>query len=195
MNRLTTLIITAAILGICSVLVGQIFSISILNFIGIIFLSDAGILIGVEAIRKQIFFEKSRYNRKETETYIGFAAIIRGILVILLGLFLSTISVLVYFDIGQPIFLYFVRRPGILLIICGFYFLLTALGTILGYAEQRQGPKWNVFLELIAGRMLPGIILLVIALITIGFGAVEIAAPEYFDMLGGGLLELLFRPN
>ena len=195
MNRLTTLIITAAILGICSVLVGQIFSISILNLIGIIFLSDAGILIGVEAIRKRIFLEKSHYNRKETETYIGLAAIIRGILVILLGLFLSTIAILVYFDIGQPILLYFVHRPGILLIISGFYFLLTALSTILGYAEQRQGPKWNVFLELIAGRMLPGIILLVISLITIGLSVVEIVAPEYFDKMGGGLLELLFRPN
>lgn len=195
MNRLTTLIIAAAILGISSILVGQIFSISILNFIGIIFLSDAGILIGVEAIQKRIFFEKSRYNRKETETYMGLAAIIRGILVILLGLFLSTIAILVYFDIGQPVFLYFVRHPGIILIVSGFYFLLTALSTIIGYVEQSQGSKWNVFLEQISGRMLPGIILLVIAIITIGLGVYEILAPDYFDSMGGGILELLFGLN
>lgn len=195
MNRLTTLIIVAAILGISSILVGQIFSISILNFIGIIFLSDAGILIGVEAIQKRIFFEKSRYNRKETETYMGLAAIIRGILVILLGLFLSTIAILVYFDIGQPVFLYFVRHPGIILIVSGFYFLLTALSTIIGYVEQSQGSKWNVFLEQISGRMLPGIILLVIAIITIGLGVYEILAPDYFDSMGGGILELLFGLN
>lgn len=164
MNRLTKFILVVGILGLSSILIGQIFSISILNLIGIILLSDSGILIGVEAIRKQIYLERSHYDRRAIEANTGLAAIIQGITIILLGLLLSTIAVLVYFDVGQSIFFYFVRRPGILLVIIGLYFFLTALSVIIGYVEQKQGPKWNMSLELIASRLLPGIILIVIAL-------------------------------
>jgi hypothetical protein len=195
LKRLTNLILATAILGLGSILIGHIFSISILNLIGIILLSDSGILIGIEAIRNQIYLQRSRYDRRATETYIDVAAVLQGILIILLGLFISIIAILVYFQIGQSIFLYFVRHPGIVLIIIGLYSLLTALSTIIGYVEQQHGPKWNVFLELIISRMMPGIILIVIALLSISLGVIEIAAPEYFDKMGGGLLEILFRSN
>lgn len=169
------------------------FSISFLILIGIILFSDAGILIGIGALRKRKYLEKSRYDRRETETYIGIAAVLQGIIIILLGLLLSIIAILVYFDIGRPMFLYFVHRPGSLLVIIGLYFFLTAVSAIIGFVEQKQGPKWNVFLELIVSRILPGIVLIVIALAAISLGVIEIFAPEYFDKMGGGLLEILFE--
>mgnify|MGYP005839412423 FL=1 len=158
MNRLTKLILAADILRLSSILIGQIFSNSILDLISIILLSDSGIFIGVEAIGKQIYTERSRYDRRAIETYIGIAAVLQGILLIIIGL----------------------------------YFFLTALSTIIGYIEQKQGHKWNIFLELIASRLLPGIILIAIALIAICLGVIEIASPEYFDKVGGGFLKIFF---
>lgn len=130
MNCLIKLISAACILVLISILIGEIFSISILNLIGIILLSDSGNLIGVEAIGKQICLKRALYDRKAIETYPGLAAIIQDIIIILLGILLSPISILVYFDIGRSIFLYFVLRTGILLIIIVLYFILTALRPI-----------------------------------------------------------------
>jgi hypothetical protein len=190
----STIIITAvAVSGIALIVMGQIISTSELTLLGLFVFSISGILIGIEAIKQRIFLEQSRYNRRYTETYLGFAAVLQGVLIIFVGLFLCSVAVIDYFNIGESVFSYLVRHPGIPLVLFGIYCLATAGTAIIGYAEQKQGPKWNVFLELIASRLLPGIILIVIALIAISLGVIEITAPEYFDKIGGGFLEILFK--
>lgn len=178
--------------GIALIVIGQITSSSELTLLGLFVFSISGILIGLEAIKRKIFLQPSRYNKKATETYLGAAAILQGVLIILVGIFLCSISVIDYFNLGESVFSYLVRHPGIPLVLFGIYCLATAGTAIIGYFEQKQGPKWNVILELFTSRLLPGIILIVIALIAISLGVIEITAPEYFDKLGGGLLEMLF---
>lgn len=193
MKRSTIIINVVAVSGIALMVMGQIFSTSDLTLLGLFVFSISGILIGIEAIKQKIFLEQSRYNKRYTETYLGFAAVLQGVLIIFVGLFLCSVAVINYLNIGESVFLYLVRHPGIPLVLFGIYCLATAGTAIIGYVEQKQGPKWNVFLELIASRLLPGIILMVIALIAISLGVIEIAAPEYFDKMGGGFLEILFK--
>jgi len=192
-KRSTIIINVVAVSGIALMVMGQIFSTSDLTLLGLFVFSISGILIGIEAIKQKIFLEQSRYNKRYTETYLGFAAVLQGVLIIFVGLFLCSVAVINYLNIGESVFLYLVRHPGIPLVLFGIYCLATAGTAIIGYVEQKQGPKWNVFLELIASRLLPGIILMVIALIAISLGVIEIAAPEYFDKMGGGFLEILFK--
>ena len=193
MKRSTIIINVVDVSGIALIVMGQIFSTSDLTLLGLFVFSISGILIGIEAIKQRIFLEQSRYNKRYTETYLGFAAVLQGVLIIFVGLFLCSVAVINYLNIGESVFLYLVRHPGIPLVLFGIYCLATAGTAIIGYVEQKQGPKWNVFLELIASRLLPGIILMVIALIAISLGVIEIAAPEYFDKMGGGFLEILFK--
>lgn len=193
MKRSTIIINVVAVSGIALIVMGQIFSTSDLTLLGLFVFSISGILIGIEAIKQKIFLEQSRYNKRYTETYLGFAAVLQGVLIIFVGLFLCSVAVINYLNIGESVFLYLVRHPGIPLVLFGIYCLATAGTAIIGYVEQKQGPKWNVFLELIASRLLPGIILMVIALIAISLGVIEIATPEYFDKMGGGFLEILFK--
>jgi len=192
-KRSTIIINVVDVSGIALIVMGQIFSTSDLTLLGLFVFSISGILIGIEAIKQRIFLEQSRYNKRYTETYLGFAAVLQGVLIIFVGLFLCSVAVINYLNIGESVFLYLVRHPGIPLVLFGIYCLATAGTAIIGYVEQKQGPKWNVFLELIASRLLPGIILMVIALIAISLGVIEIAAPEYFDKMGGGFLEILFK--
>lgn len=192
MSRSTIVITAAAVSGIAFIVIGQITSSSDLTLLGLFVFSISGILIGLEAIRRKIFLQPSRYDRRATETYVGAAAILQGVIIILVGIFLCSISVMDYFNLGKSVFSYLVRHPGIPLILLGIYCLATAGTAIIGYVEQKQGPKWNIILELITSRLLPGIILIVIALIAISLGVIEIAAPESFDKLAGGLLEMLF---
>lgn len=55
-----------------------------------------------------------------------------------------------------------------------------------------ENARWSVFLDLIVLRLLPGGILLLLGLAALGFGMLEIVAPNAFDALGGGLLEALY---
>lgn len=187
------MIVAAALIGIGLIVLGEIVSNSDLTLLGLFIFSVSGILIGIEGIRRKTFIEQSRYDRQDTETYIGIAAITQGIIIIFVGIFLCSISIIDYFNLGESVSSYFIRHPGIPLLLFGIYSIATAVTAIVGYVEQKQGPKWNVFLELIASRLLPGIILIVIALIAITLGLIEIVAPEYFDKMGGGFLEILFK--
>jgi len=47
-------------------------------------------------------------------------------------------------------------------------------------------------LDFFVGRLLPGLILIVIGIGATGLGLFEFIAPAQFDALGGGFLEVLF---
>jgi len=113
-------------------------------------------------------------------------------LIIFLGLFLIIISILAYFNSGQSVFHYFIRHPGIPLLIFGFICFLSSTISMLGSVEEKQGTKFLVILNLLTSRLLPGLILIAIGLAATCLGIIEIFDPKYFDSLGGGLLEVLF---
>jgi hypothetical protein len=84
------------------------------------------------------------------------------------------------------------RHPGLPLILFGLLCLMQSVITLIGSPELQEGMHWVVVMNLLVSRLLPGIILVVIGVGMTGLGLFEIAAPQAFDQMGGGLLEVLY---
>jgi hypothetical protein len=168
---------------------GEKLSIPILMYGGISLFGCAALLISTEAIiTQQIVLGPRRYN----ETYVGLPAVAQGIQFGMLGMFFIGVSFAAYFNSGDALFDHFVRRPGLMLVMFGVYCLMQAVIAIGGYQEEKQGPRWIVVMNLLASRLLPGIILIVIGLGATGLGLIDAVAPALFDKMGGGFLETLY---
>lgn len=192
----TTLQIVFGILGILLAWGGDKLSLPILTYAGIACFGLAASALGWEAIFTQQIQLGSR-RRGNRQTYTGIAAVLHGIQFNLIGLFLIGISLVMYLDeqdqiSGRGIFLQFVRRPGIPLVLFGMLLLMQAVIILIGSHQLRQGPRWVVIMNLLVSRLLPGVILVVLGLGAMWLGTVEIMAPEAFDERGGGFLEVLY---
>jgi len=183
--------IILGVLGTLLILGGDRLSMPLLLYAGVVCFGLLGIAIGWEAIitRQIVLGTRLRGTR---ETYAGIPAVLQGIQFNLIGLFLIGVTILVYLNSGREIFLQFVRRPGIPLVVIGTLMLLQALVMFLGYREINEGPGWMVTTNLLFSRMLPGVILTVIGFAALGLGLFEIAVPAVFDSLGGGFLEEMY---
>ena len=188
----TTIQIVLGLMAILLVLGGDKLSMPIFGNAGIACFGLAAMAIGWEAIlTRHIKFGSRR--RGTRETYTGLPAILHGIQFNLIGLFLIVIAVMVYFNFnGRAVFLQMVRRPGLPLIVFGALLLIQAVITLTGSRELKQGADWIVILNLLVSRLLPGIILVVLGLGALWLGVFEIIAPDTFDEMGGGFLEVLY---
>ena len=161
-----------------------------LLYAGIAMFGVAAIVVGMEAmITQRIVLSR---NRNYSETYLGFAAYAQGVQFSIIGIFFIVAALAAYLDNGRDLFLHFVRRPWSVLVVFGVFCLMQAIIAIGGSVEQKQGSRFAVMLDLFAGRLLPGVILIVIGLGALGLGLFEFVAPAQFDALGGGLLEIMF---
>jgi hypothetical protein len=188
----TTVQIVLGLLGILLVLGGDKLSIPALGYAGIACLGLTSMAMGWEAIfTRHIKFGRRRHGN--VQTYTGLAAILHGIQFNLMGLFLIGIAVMTYFNAnGRAVFLQMVRRPGLPLIVFGLLLLMQAVITLTGARELSQGPRWIVIMNLLISRLLPGGILVVLGLGALWLGVFEIIAPDTFDEMGGGFLEVLY---
>ena len=188
----TTVQIVLGLLGILLVLGGDKLSIPALGYAGIACLGLTSMAMGWEAIfTRHIKFGRRRHGN--VQTYTGLAAILHGIQFNLMGLFLIGIAVMTYFNAnGRAVFLQMVRRPGLPLIVFGLLLLMQAVTTLTGARELSQGPRWIVIMNLLISRLLPGGILVVLGLGALWLGVFEIIAPDTFDEMGGGFLEVLY---
>lgn len=187
----TTLQIIFGVLGIMLAIGGDRLAMPILLYAGAACFGLASIAIGWEAIvTRQIRLGSRR--RGTRETYTGLAAVLHGVQFNLIGLFLIGLSFSTYINNGREIVLQFVRRPGVPLLLFGALCLMQAVISLTGSHEQRQGPRWMVTMNLFAARLLPGIILIVMGVGAAWLGVFEIIAPEAFDEMGGGFLEVLY---
>ena len=179
-----------AAIAILMAVAGDKLSIPILLYAGISIFGVAAIVVGMEAMITQriVLYRQRNYS----ETYLGFAAYAQGVQFSLIGLFFISTSIAAYLDNGRDIFLHLVRHPWSVLVVFGIFCLMQAIIAIGGSVEQKQGTHWVVVLDFFVGRLLPGIILIVIGLGATGLGLIEFVAPERFDALGGGFLEVLF---
>jgi uncharacterized membrane protein len=187
----TTLQIIFGLLGILLAFGGDRLAMPLLTYAGVVCFGLASIAIGWEAILTRYIRIGSR-RRGTRETYTGLAAILHGVQFNLIGLFLIGVSFVVYFNTGRGIVLQFVRRPGLPFMLFGALCLMQAVITLTGARELRQGPRWIVILNLAVSRLLPGIMLVVIGIGATGLGWFEIVAPNAFDEMGGGFLEVLY---
>jgi hypothetical protein len=188
----STLQIIFFVLGILCALGADRLAMPFLTNVGIACFGLGAMAVGWEAIiTRQIKLGRRRSGTRQS--YTGFPAVLQGIQFNLLGLFLIGAAGLAYNNNGREIFLQFVRRPGLPLVTFGVLMLLQSLVMFLGYRELNQGPGWMVTLNLIFSRMMPGVMLLLLALGAVGLGLFEIVAPVAFDEMGGGFLESLYR--
>lgn len=178
--------------GVLTIILGRVTSNPALDYVGIAILGLVGVVIGLEAIFKRQMILNSRYRRYRSETYVGAAGIAQGILFVFLGIFLIAGGLLAYFNSGRFVFLYFIRRPGVLLLAFGMFCYTSAVIAFSGSIEQKQGSNFVRILDLLTSRLLPSIILMIMGTGVIVLGLLEITAPQVFDQLGGGFLEVLF---
>lgn len=189
---LRNLIIIIGLVAIGLAVLSNYYESVLLTFIVLFLFAITSLLIGIEAIINREIILISRYSRRLNETYRGIAAIAHGITFIIMSLFLGIISILYYQNSGDNVFTYFIKRPGAILLIIGIYMFSFSVIAFAGYKEQNQTTKFVYYIDLIASRLLPGIILLAWAIAFILLGIIEIVNPQYFDSLGGGFLEVLF---
>ena len=190
MSLWSTIQIGLAVIAFLLAFLGDKLSIPIMLYAGIAMFGVAAIVVGMEAmITRRIVL--SRY-RNYSETYLGLAAYAQGVQFSIIGLFFIGTSMAAYLDNGRDLFQHLVRRPWSVLVVFGVYCLMQAVIAIGGSAEQKQGTRFVVLLDLFVGRLLPGIVLIVIGLGALGLGLFEFVAPAQFDALGGGFLEVLF---
>ena len=120
------------------------------------------------------------------------SALAQGLIIIIIGCSLVGLLMLNYFNSGHSLFQYFVKHPGVPFLILSLMCFLTAVITIIGSMEDKQGSKFVIILNLLTSRFLPGIILIVLGTVFLCLGILEIFSPEYFDSIWGGFLEALF---
>jgi len=189
---LTILAIVVGLFGFLLLFLGQRLALDILTYAGFGLMGVMAIVVGLQAIVTRRLVQISRYNRHADETYVGVAAVAQGIIFIMMGFLFIGLALVAYLNSGRELFLHFVRHPGLILLIIGLLFLMTAISALVGTVEEKEGGRFEVLLNLLASRLLPGLILLVLAAGAISLGLLEIAAPQTFDQLGGGFLEVLF---
>lgn len=179
-----------AIIAVLLTLAGDKLSIPTLLYAGISVFGVTAIVVGIEAmLTRRIVLSRHRHY---SETYLGLSAYAQGVQFSLIGIFLIGSSMAAYLDNGRDIFLHLIQRPWSMLVVSGVFFLMQAVIAIGGSVEQKQGSRFDVMLDFITGRLLPGFFLIVIGLGALGLGFFEFVLPVQFDALGGGFLEVLF---
>ena len=192
MNLWTGLMIFFGLAGVLLLFLGQRFSLDILTYLGFGLIGVTCIVIGLRAAITRKMVQISRYNRHASETYVGVAAIAQGILFILLGLFFIGFALVAYKNNGRELFLNIVRHPGLVLLTFSVILMMAAITAFVGTVEDKEGGRFELYLTLLTSRLLPGVVLIVLAFGALGLGLLEISSPQTFDQLGGGFLEVLF---
>ena len=188
----TTIQIILGLLALLLAFGGDRLSIPLLSHAAIACFGLTSIAIGCEAIFTQhIVLGRRRHGNRGT--YTGIAAVFQGMQFNLLGCFMILIAFMMRFNVnGRGIFLQFVRRPGLPLILFGVLLLMQAVISLSGSHELREGSRWVAILNLWISRLLPGVILVVLGVGAIGLGLFELVAPNTFDEIGGGFLEVIY---
>jgi len=181
-----------ALLGMALIILESAFHIPELINPGIILFAISGVMIGLEGIIKRKIILRSRYNKRLSETYLGFAAIAQGLIIIFVGCFLVTLVILDYLKFDHSIFIYLVKHPGIALLFFSLICFLSAVIVLVGSREDKEVHKLVFILNLLTNRLVAGPILIALGILSLYLGITEISNPEYFDSLGGGFLEGLF---
>lgn len=149
-------------------------------------------LAGAEGVVTRRMEVPSRAYRYRTEAYTGIGAVASGLLYMAMGAFFMFLAYLIAVDGGGGTLRYFARRPGVVLLFFAAVCAAGAVAAAAGTLEDRTGPKWIVTLTLMTSRLLPAAIAAAIAVLTAALGLYEMTAPEQFDAMGGGFLEMLF---
>ena len=182
--------IVFVILGMLLIFGGDRLAQPILTQAGIACLGLAMIVTGWQAI---ITRRLLRFRRGSSRVaYVGIPAIFQGIQFNFIGLFLIGVAIMMYFNNGREIFQQVIRRPGPFLVLLGGLCLLQLLIIVWGSGKVRENSRGLTILELVVGRLFPGLIWLTFGLVLLALGMFDVLAPIRFDEMGGRLLEELY---
>ncbi|NWF90138.1 MAG: hypothetical protein HXY50_11850 [Ignavibacteriaceae bacterium] len=186
------IIIILAAIGLSLILYSILFDSTLAMSLGVIVFSLAAIMIGFETIINKKIILRSNYDRRASNTYVGIAAAVQGLIIIVTAVFLIALVIINLLNQGEKLFHILVQRPGVLLIFLSINCFLTGIIIGAGSLEEKQGSKFNVIINLLMSRLLSSLILSIIGFAILILGMVEILNPEYFDSIGGGMLEIIF---
>lgn len=187
------LVIFFGLLSVALAILNYFLNIKILTHLVIFSFVITSFIIGLDCMLSKKIVMPSRYSKRLSETYIGIAAYAHGVIFFMLAGFLFTVNYLILADTGNNFFKMIIRRPGFLFLVIGIYIISFSIIAFAGYQEQKQTTKFVYYLDLVASRLLPGIILTCWGIGFIVIGVIEIINPEYFDSIGGGFLEILLQ--
>jgi hypothetical protein len=187
----TTIEFTLMGLGLLLVFGGDRLSLPVLIHAGIACLGLAMLAAGWQAILTRRLVLRGRGGRYP-EAYGGLPAIFQGIQFNFLGLFLIGFALVTYFSNWQEVFQQMVRRPGLPLVLLGGLALLQTIIMFLGRGGAGERSQGLVILELLVGRLFPGLIWLVLGVGLMMLGLFDAASPVKFDEMGGRFLEELY---
>lgn len=127
--------------------------------------------------------------------YYGLGALLYGIILVWIGVWVISAAGVLFLDVGQAVFRAVIRRPGFVLVNVAVVVLASGGVALAGPAESQPGQNTGWFLNMIStlAHAIPALLLLVLGLALLGLGVLEITSPATFDQIGGGFLELLFR--
>jgi hypothetical protein len=114
------------------------------------------------------------------ETYVGAAAVLRGVAFMVLGAVMALFCLAAAFGQGDSLVSLVRARPGVLLAGAGLGLLAQGTSSVLGCIEQNR-PSFEMFLSIFS--RLGGLLLVVLGLGLVGVGVYEVLFPEHFDAL------------
>lgn len=193
MTRVSWIQIGFIVLGVLLMVGGDRLGIPTLLHAGLALIGLGFIVGGGEAIvTRRYALQRRGFS---DATYYGPGAVLYGIVLVWIGVWVISVAGVLFLDVGQAVFRSVIRRPGFVMVNVAVV-LFASSGVILsGAIETRPGPEAGWFLRLISVvfRSIPAMVMLLLGVALLGLGALEIVAPATFDQMGGGFLELLFR--
>jgi hypothetical protein len=155
---------------------------------GILLLGLAAVGMGVRTIRRREEVAIDEIG-KVFATYRGPAALSQGMAVVLAGVGIVTFAVARLLGIGPFLESHLRHRPGILILFISLAGLAWSLSLVFGSVEQRTST--SRLLASAPGRVL-GAALSALAVIGLGLGIWEVAAPSGFDHFINSLTAAVF---
>lgn len=180
------------LLGLLLVFGGNKLSIPFLMDAGIVCLGLASIFVGWEAIfTRRIVIGRRRHGIRQS--YSGIPAMMQGVQFNFIGFFLIVFAFMLYQNVDvHAVGIEIAQHPGLPLIVVGVIVLTQAVIVLLGSDEFKDPTRNNIIVDWFLLRLLPGTILVMLALALLGSGLFEIVAPNVFDAIGGKYLEMLY---
>jgi hypothetical protein len=191
MSLLTGIKVGLVAVGMLCILAGARLAIPTLIQAGMGSIGLGLIVVGAEAmVTRRI---KTGREGGIIAAYGGWAAVFYGIVLLWIGMALIAGAVVFFTGTEQTIVHATIRRPGSALLNLSFLLLAVSGIVLTGFVEARPAAaadRWLRALSVLL-QLIPGLILLFLALALLALGLLEIVSPATFDGLGGRFLETL----
>jgi hypothetical protein len=153
--------------------------VTFLIYLGLLPIGFGIILFGVDAIRKKESSYTSGEDAYRSYSYRGLAAIMDGVVLVLLGIAVIGYGVVALLGLENSLLDFIKERPGLILIFGGLMLAAYSITLIFGTHEDRRG---LALLGSLPGRIF-GLVLLFLGLGMLLLGGLEIISPKGFDQL------------